>query len=218
MTVPEVGAPRSVITRSVATLSVASPEATRQVAGQVARRARSGDIVVLVGDLGAGKTTFAQGFAAALGVTEPVTSPTFTLVREYTLDGLPGDDGPSPALATLFHADLYRLDTLGDVEDLGLAERVEDGGVAVVEWGDLGAPVLGPGVLTVRLEAGDEPDERVVVLEDEAGRWRDRWDDLVGSLAPWAPVVAVGSGRDAPTGGVPTSPGEQEVLSEQEAR
>ena len=213
VTAPYAGTPLPVVT-----LSVVGPGATRQVAGQVARRARSGDIVVLVGDLGAGKTTFAQGFANALGVTEPVTSPTFTLVREYPLDWPSGDGSPSSALATLFHADLYRLDTLGDVEDLGLAERVEDGGVAVVEWGDLGAPVLGPGVLTVRLEAGDEPDERVVVLEDGAGRWRDRWDDLVGSLAPWDPVVAVGSGRGVPTGGAPTVPDKLTSPSKQEAR
>jgi tRNA threonylcarbamoyladenosine biosynthesis protein TsaE len=172
------------------TLSLVGADATRQVAAAVARRARSGDLVLLVGDLGAGKTTFAQGFAAALGVTEPVTSPTFTLVREYALGGRPGEHGPGPALVTLFHADLYRLETLGDVEDLGIAERVEDGGVAVVEWGDLGAPVLGPGALTVRLGPGAGPDGRVVVLEDAAGRWRDRWGLLVASLAPWAPAVA----------------------------
>lgn len=180
------------------TLGVVGAEATRQVAAAVARRARSGDVVLLVGDLGAGKTTFAQGFAAALGVTEPVTSPTFTLVREYALDEPPGEHGPGPALVTLFHADLYRLDTLGDVADLGLADRVEDGGVAVVEWGDLGSAVLGPGTLTVRLEPGGEPDERVVVIEDGGGRWRDRFDDLVASLEPWAPVVRPGTGGARP--------------------
>lgn len=187
----DVTAPATGAEVRTATLSLVGAEATRQVAAAVARRARSGDVVLLVGDLGAGKTTFAQGFAAALGVTEPVTSPTFTLVREYALREPPGEHGQGPALVTLFHADLYRLDTLGDVEDLGLAERVEDGGVAVVEWGDLGSPVLGPAVLAVRLEPGEGPDGRVVVLEDAAGSWRDRWDGLVASLAPWAPVVRV---------------------------
>jgi tRNA threonylcarbamoyladenosine biosynthesis protein TsaE len=185
---------------SAVTLSLVGADATRQVAAAIARRVRSGDVVLLVGDLGAGKTTFAQGFATGLGVTEPVTSPTFTLVREYALCEPPGEHGPGPALVTLFHADLYRLDTLGDVEDLGIAERVEDGGVAVVEWGDLGSPVLGPGVLTVRLEPGAGPDGRVVVLEDPAGCWHDRWEGLVASLERWAPVVGAAPAEGLPAG------------------
>ena len=95
-----------------------------------ARRARGrgrcvpGDVVVLAGELGAGKTVFAKGIATALGITEPVVSPTFTIVREY--------DGPIP----LVHVDVYRLDHLQELLDLGLDDLVGDDAVTVVEWGD----------------------------------------------------------------------------------
>ncbi len=75
-------------------------------------------------------------------MTDPVTSPTFTLVRAYPC--------AAGAVRTLLHADLYRLDRLSDVVDLGIAEMVEDDSVAVVEWGDVAASVFGPDVLTVR--------------------------------------------------------------------
>ena len=93
------------------------------------------------GTSGAGKTTFAQGFGAGLGVAEPITSPTFTLVRQYPLGRRAT---PAPA-HLLLHADVYRLDHLHEVVDLGLGELVEDGGVALVEWGDAAEPVLGDG-------------------------------------------------------------------------
>lgn len=124
-----------------ATVTTTSAEGTREVAGRLAGAARPGDVVLLVGGLGAGKTTFAQGFARALGVAGPVTSPTFTLVRQYPC-----------SLGQLLHADVYRLDQLAEVEDLGLGELVEDSGVALVEWGDAAAPVLGPVACTVRIE------------------------------------------------------------------
>ena len=124
-----------------------SAETTRLVAALLAAAARRGDVVLLVGGLGSGKTTFAQGFARGLGVEGPVTSPTFTLVRQYPC-----------ALGQLLHADLYRLEHLAEVEDLGLGELVEDDGVALVEWGDAGAPVLGPVACTVRIARGDPVD------------------------------------------------------------
>ncbi len=123
-----------------ATVTTASPAATRAVAARLAEAARPGDVVLLVGGLGAGKTTFAQGFAAALGVKGPVTSPTFTLVRQYPC-----------RLGQLLHADVYRLEHLAEVEDLGLGELVEEDGVALVEWGDAAAPVLGAVACTVRI-------------------------------------------------------------------
>ena len=96
-----------------------------------------GDVLLLSGDLGAGKTTFAQGFGRALGIDEPITSPTFTLVRQYEMTA--GATG----VRMLLHADVYRLDHLGEIADLGLGQLVEDGGVALVEWGDAAEPVLG---------------------------------------------------------------------------
>ncbi len=159
------------------------PDATRAVAGALAPLAVPGDIVLLVGDLGAGKTAFAQGFGAALGIVEPMTSPTFTLVRQYELGGTPVGPG---GLRTLFHADLYRLDHLAEITDLGLGELVEDGGVALVEWGDVARPLLGRGSLHVELVASDEAeDRRTITLEPADDTWQVRWESVRRALAHW---------------------------------
>src|SRR4051795_6974688 len=117
----------------------ASLARTHAVAAAVARLARPGDIIVLAGEMGAGKTAFAQGFGQALGVTEPITSPTFTLVHSY-------DSGR----VVLHHADLYRLDRMAEVADLALGELLEDHAIVLVEWGDVVGNTLGPH-LEVRL-------------------------------------------------------------------
>jgi tRNA threonylcarbamoyladenosine biosynthesis protein TsaE len=125
-----------------------SPGATRELAGRLARLCRPGDVVLLVGDLGAGKTVFAQGFAAALGVEGPVTSPTFALVRQYRC-------GAGSPVGALIHADVYRTGSVDEVADLALAELVEEDAVALVEWGDLAAPALGESALVVTLGVPD---------------------------------------------------------------
>lgn len=140
------------------TARTSSAEETRMMGGCLAASARRGDVVVLAGPLGAGKTTFAQGFARGLGVTGPVTSPTFTLVRQYPC-----------TLGELVHADVYRLDHLAEVEDLGLAELVERG-VALVEWGDVAEPALGPVAWTVTLAPVGEDARDVTVRSDDDGR------------------------------------------------
>src|SRR3954465_9577478 len=108
-------------------LELAAPTAAsmQDLGAAVAGLLSGGDVVVLTGDLGAGKTTFVQGAAAALGVTEPVVSPTFTLVREYR--------GSRP----IHHVDVYRLDRIQDVIDLGVEELLDPEGVTFIEWGDL---------------------------------------------------------------------------------
>jgi tRNA threonylcarbamoyladenosine biosynthesis protein TsaE len=162
-------------------LASASAGATRDLAAALAVVCVPGDVLLLSGDLGAGKTTFAQGFGRALGIDEPVTSPTFTLVRQYEV--APGPTG----VRTLLHADVYRLDSLGEIADLGLGQLVEDGGVALVEWGDAAEPVLGSGALSLRLDVDPEDDGRRRIAVTGAGpSWDDRWDALVGALAPWA--------------------------------
>src|SRR6187455_1406767 len=93
-------------------------DATHAIAGAVAALARSGDVIVLAGEMGSGKTAFAQGFGRALGVTEAITSPTFTLVHSYDTGGV-----------TLHHADVYRLDQLAEVADLALGELAEFDGI-----------------------------------------------------------------------------------------
>ena len=170
-------------------------DATRALAASLAGVCRAGDVVLLIGGLGAGKTTFAQGFARGLGVAGPVTSPTFTLVRQYPCG--------SGAIRQLLHADVYRLESTAEVADLGIAELVEDGGVALVEWGDAAAPVLGDSALSVSLHpeppgggelgggagaggrAGDEV--RRVVVEGRGPAWADRRGPVQRALAAFAP-------------------------------
>ena len=162
-------------------LDSSSADRTRGLAATVAAACVPGDVLLLSGDLGAGKTTFAQGFGRALGIDEPVTSPTFTLVRQYEVP-----DGPG-GLRVLLHADVYRLEHLAEVADLGLGQLVEDGGVALVEWGEAADPVLGDGALRLRLEADpDDDDRRTVTLSADGPAWADRWPALVAALTPWA--------------------------------
>ena len=156
----------------------ASVGETRRLAGALAPVCTPGDVILLAGDLGAGKTAFAQGFGAGLGIVESITSPTFTLVRQYPVTG--------HAVRTLLHADVYRLGHLREIVDLGLPELVEDGGVALVEWGDVAEPVLGEGSLTVRLVPdGDDDQRRTVTVDPAGGTWPARWDALASVLSPW---------------------------------
>jgi len=160
--------------------ATSSATATREMAAAVAALCVPGDVLLLSGDLGAGKTTFAQGFGRALGVLEPVTSPTFTLVRQYEVPI------SSTGIRTLFHADVYRLDHLGEIADLGLGQLVEDGGVALVEWGDAAEPVLGAGALSLLLAADpDDESSRTIAATAAGSSWEVRWDALVATLDPW---------------------------------
>lgn len=139
-----------------------STDETLALAGAVGELLRAGDVVSLVGDLGAGKTVFARGVARALGVTEPVVSPSFTIVREY--------DGRMP----LVHVDVYRIDTVQELYDLGFEELVRDDAVTLVEWGDMIDGLLPADRLDVRLAPGDLDDERVVEIEGHGRSWRTR--------------------------------------------
>ncbi len=171
-----------------------SPDATRDVAAAVARLARSGDVVVLAGEMGAGKTAFAQGFGAALGVTEPITSPTFNLVHSHSAGKL-----------MLHHADVYRLGTNHEVADLAFAELAEADGVLLVEWGDVIAASLGEHLIvhlrmpdtgdtsaaasdTGDADTGDEAAEMTRVIEiSPIGRvWATRWAYLTSDLERFA--------------------------------
>jgi tRNA threonylcarbamoyladenosine biosynthesis protein TsaE len=171
-------------------LATVGPADTQAMAAALAPLCVAGDMVLLSGDLGAGKTTFSQGFGAALGITEVMTSPTFTLVRQYPVGpgpGLtgPGVEGTGGRIATLLHADVYRLDRLDEIVDLGLGELVEDAAVALVEWGDVAEPVLGEGSLAVELTAGDDDDHRLVSVRPIGEAWSTRWEALSTSLGPW---------------------------------
>ncbi|CAN5894509.1 tRNA (adenosine(37)-N6)-threonylcarbamoyltransferase complex ATPase subunit type 1 TsaE [soil metagenome] len=150
---------------------------TRRLAATIAGALRVGDVVSLTGELGAGKTCFVQGAAAALGVTERVTSPTFLLRREY--------EGRVP----IVHFDVYRLDTLQEAAELGLDEV----GLCVtfIEWGDAMQPLLPADHLEISFTATlDEPaasgDEiRHVILRPRGADWRRRIVSLAVDCGPW---------------------------------
>jgi tRNA threonylcarbamoyladenosine biosynthesis protein TsaE len=168
-------------------LRTAGPDQTRSMARSLAPLCAPGDVVLLAGGLGAGKTTFAQGFGAGLGITEPITSPTFTLVRHYAVTGRAGGEGGPDRVRTLLHADVYRLDRVHEIVDLGLGQLVEDGGVALVEWGDVAEPVLGEGSLAVALSADrdDDDDHRLISVRATGTAWASRWAALRAGLSPW---------------------------------
>ncbi|MCC5950224.1 MAG: tRNA (adenosine(37)-N6)-threonylcarbamoyltransferase complex ATPase subunit type 1 TsaE [Nitriliruptoraceae bacterium] len=167
------------------------PEATRALAAEVAVLLEAGDVVALAGDLGAGKTCFVQGAAVGLGIEARVTSPTFVLVREYV--------GRVPVI----HTDVYRLDRLADVADLG-DDVLGPDVVTFIEWADAVRPLLPDDRLEVEVRrpadgdgdgsagaggsggagaggsggAGDGDEVRVVVLRAYGARWADRADAL----------------------------------------
>lgn len=150
------------------------PATTRAIAAALADALVDGDVLVLTGDLGAGKTCFAQGLGAGLGVEDRITSPTFTLANRYR------------GRLTLHHLDVYRLDSEADARDLGLEELLDDG-VTVIEWGDRIAGLLPEHRFTVALRfpevaAGTEadPDRREIVVDGPLGE--RGLDDL---LARW---------------------------------
>ena len=143
-----------------------STDETLELARAVGELLRPGDVVSLVGELGAGKTVFARGVARALGVTELVVSPTFTIVREY--------QGRVP----LVHVDVYRIDAVQELHDLGFEEVVRDDAVTIVEWGDMIDGLLPGDRLDVRLTPGAADDERVVEIEGHGRSWSARAAEL----------------------------------------
>jgi tRNA threonylcarbamoyladenosine biosynthesis protein TsaE len=153
-----------------------SVDETRALAASMAPSVLPGDLLLLAGDLGAGKTAFVQGLGRAMGVTEPITSPTFTLAQRYDSDPI------------LHHLDVYRLSQLNEVLDLGLGELLDDGGVVVIEWGDAVVPVLPSDYLEVRLNLAEvaTPDDREIVLRPVGVRWGARRRGLAEAIAPWA--------------------------------
>jgi tRNA threonylcarbamoyladenosine biosynthesis protein TsaE len=156
-------------------LRASSLAETLSIAAAIAGVARSGDLLVLAGEMGAGKTAFAKGFGAALGVREPITSPTFTLVHSYDAGKL-----------TLHHADIYRLSTTHQVADLALAELLEYDGIVLLEWGDVVAQSLGDHLLVHLVADLDDDDARAISVSGTGRAWAARWARLESALAAFA--------------------------------
>jgi tRNA threonylcarbamoyladenosine biosynthesis protein TsaE len=127
---------------------------TEALGARLARSLRPGNVVAFFGDLGAGKTAFVRGMAEGLGVREPVTSPTYTIVNEYL-------SGSKP----LFHFDLYRLSGPDDLFDIGWEDYLERGGLCAVEWSERVEEVLEDAVrVTIRM-VPDSPDSREITVD-----------------------------------------------------
>ena len=127
-----------------------SPEETQAIAKEIARGLAPGSVLSLTGDLGAGKTEFVKGLATGLSIDDLVTSPTFTLVHEYR-----------SARMTLYHLDLYRLNSEKELDEIGFDDCLAAGGISAVEWGNKYPARLPKGCLEIRLTIGQN-NERIV--------------------------------------------------------
>ena len=150
---------------------------TRAVGAAIAPLLRIHDVMVLTGELGAGKTTLVRGIASGLGASEHVASPTFTLVREYVTGRIP-----------IAHVDVFRLDRVQDVVDLALDELEDGACVLIVEWGDAVDELLPDDRLRVELTSEDPAggsDARRIAITAEGPSWLERADELGAVTGPW---------------------------------
>jgi tRNA threonylcarbamoyladenosine biosynthesis protein TsaE len=160
-----------------AVLRAATARDTRAVGEALARALRPRDTVLLSGELGAGKTTFVQGVARGLDIEDQVVSPTFTLIKEYS------------GRLDVAHVDVYRLDRIQDVVDLGLEDLGRGEDVLLVEWGDVVEELLPVERLRVELIVEDpegEGDARRIAFSGRGASWQERWAELSASLEAWS--------------------------------
>ena len=118
-----------------------TPQETFEVGKKIGENAKPGQIYTLTGDLGVGKTVFTQGFASGLGITEPVNSPTFTIVQEYESGRLP-----------LYHFDVYRIGDIEEMEEIGYDDYFFGQGICLIEWADLIEEILPEKLIKVTIE------------------------------------------------------------------
>jgi tRNA threonylcarbamoyladenosine biosynthesis protein TsaE len=151
-----------------------SVAATRALGEALAAVVRGGDLLVLAGDLGAGKTALTQGLGRGLGVEEAITSPTFTLAHQHQ------------GRLRLHHLDVYRFEESAEILDVGLFELLDDAdAVTVIEWGDAIMSSLPPELLEVRMVLGDGDDDRDITLRLVGTAWASRRRALAAAVAPW---------------------------------
>ena len=147
-------------------LNTYSPEQTQSIGGVIGENARPGDVYLLSGPLGAGKTCLTQGLARGLGVEGYVRSPTFVLMTRHH------------GRLTLHHIDLYRIDSPAEAWDLGLDEQLFGSGVCVIEWAERAEELLPEDALWIEFSYGESGDEREIALETES----TRYDELLAEL------------------------------------
>lgn len=134
-------------------ITLKSEEDTRALGLSIADAAEAGDVVALIGDLGTGKTALTRYIAEGLGVRETISSPTFTIVKEYKSGRLP-----------LYHFDVYRLGSGEELLDIGAEDMLDGDGLCVIEWADIVSEVLPEESLVVKLEYGAEEGERIAEI------------------------------------------------------
>ena len=134
-----------------------SSEETFEIGKKLAQEAASGEVYCLYGDLGTGKTVFSQGFGAGLGIDEPLSSPTFTILKEYHEGRL-----------LLYHFDVYRIGDSDEMDEIGYYDKVDGDGVCLIEWAELIEDILPPHYKKVVIEKDVEKgfDYRKITIED----------------------------------------------------
>ena len=123
------------------TIETYSPEETRRLGEKVGKEAEPGQVYALIGELGTGKTVLTQGIAAGLGIAEPVTSPTFTILQVYEAGRMP-----------FYHFDVYRIEDPDEMEEIGYEDCFYGEGLCLVEWGDLIEEILPPDCGRIMIE------------------------------------------------------------------
>ena len=131
-----------------------SPAETEALGQRLAERLQPGDVIAYTGDLGAGKTAFTRGLARGLGITERITSPTFTIVNEHQGGRLP-----------LFHFDMYRLGSSDELYEIGWEDYLARGGVCAVEWSEIVADALEEDCIRVDIRQGETENQRKITIE-----------------------------------------------------
>ena len=179
-------------------LESTSPEVTRSIAARLATVAAPGDLVCLWGDLGAGKTVFAKGFGAGLGVEATISSPSFVLMGEYA--------GRLP----LFHIDLYRLSSATEALDGGLLDDRQVAGVVLVEWPDRLADAIPPDRLDVRIDGGGDELRRLLLGASGTGYLRYLDVAQAAAAAGAAPIATQAANAPAPAPTAAAAPGATE--------
>jgi tRNA threonylcarbamoyladenosine biosynthesis protein TsaE len=151
-----------------------SPEQTQKLGIELGRLAQEGDVFLLTGNLGSGKTCLTQGIAWGLGVKEYAFSPSFVLIREYY--------GRLP----LYHMDFYRLDNIEEIIDLALDEYVYGKGICVIEWAEKGTDALPEDHLQVSLEyIPDTETDRLIAIQAHGGRYMKLIQSLDIDIEKW---------------------------------